>query len=968
MSWSKTWVQRSWKTRCLLVGGVLLVANSAYLAAAGDPHFFYFANLFAHLGLGLVVAALFVPWWWARRREPLVLVSGLLLLASALVAVVLLAVGNVRPTYFLVWVHAGLAAAGLLCLVAWGLLRRGGGAWKLAAAGLVLALALPPAALWWQHTHPDPKATIENPPAPLSMPAEAMGGADGPFFPSSISNAHGGLVPSSIYMDPQSCGRSGCHPDVLEQWESSVHHLGSFNNQWYRKSVEYMQEVAGVQASKWCGGCHDPAILQSGMMDTPIKEIVHTPQAQAGITCTACHMISEVESSMGNGDYEITIPALHDLATSDNRLLTEVHDFIVRMDPEPHRRTFIKPFFRGEFSAEYCSACHKVHLDEPVNNYRWFRGFNEYDNWQASGVSGFGARSFYYPPEPQNCIDCHMPLVPSDDAANKDGLIRSHRFAAANTALPTAYRDDEQLQHVIDFLQARQVTVDIFAMTEGEEMGAETTGLATEGPALATTFAVGEEAGMAVGTGAAAPLGPATPVFAPLDRIPATVRRGESTRIDVVVRTRGVGHFFPGGTVDAYDCWVELQAVDSEGEVLYWSGMADEDSPVEDGAHFYRALLIDEHGNPIDKRNAWAARAAVYVRLIPPGAADTVRFRLPVPEDAADEIRLTARLNYRKFSWYNTHFSYAGEAVPGQPEGLHTPDYDDREFAFTADTSDVSGPTKEVPTLPIVVMSEDTQTLRVVDAGSELPAGMDAPEERPEVDRERWNDYGIGLLLQGDLRAARAAFTRVTEIEPGYVDGWVNLARVAVAEGALEEARTVLRRALELDPELARAHFFLGLVEKESGSYEEALEHFGVAAAQYPEDRVVRNQTARVHFLQREYQAAIDEVQAVLAIDPEDLMAHYTLMLAYRGAGDLDRSKHHQALYERFKADEAAQELTRDYREEHPHDNNERQSIHEHASPSREAIEAFLARPVRTERPDPHGEPPGRGSAVAAGG
>jgi tetratricopeptide (TPR) repeat protein len=959
--------------KLLLLGGALLVANSAYLASDGDPHFFYFTNLFVHLGLGIAVAALFLPWWWRRRKQALPFVSGLLLVASALVAVVLLAVGNERPTYFLVWIHVGLAIAGLVGLVIHALRHSSGSRLpRLAALGLALAIALPIAALWWQERNPDPRYQVVNPPAPTEMQAEAMQGADGPFFPSSVSNAHGGVVPSSIYMDPQSCGRSGCHPDLLDQWQSSVHHRGSFNNQWYRKSIEYMQEVAGVEASKWCGGCHDPAILQSGMMDTPITEIVNTPQAQAGITCTACHMISSVGSSMGNGDYEITIPALHDLATSDNALLTGLHDFVVRMDPEPHRRTFIKPFFRGEFSPEYCSSCHKVHLDEPVNSYRWIRGFNEYDNWQASGVSGFGARSFYYPPEPQNCIDCHMPLVPSDDAAAKDGMIRSHRFAAANTAVPTAYHDEEQLQAVTDFLQARQVTVDIFAMTEGQEIAdGESEGLATEGPALATTFAVGEESGMAVGMGAGLPSGPAEPVYAPLDRIPATVRRGESNRIDVVVRTRGVGHFFPGGTVDAYDCWVELQAVDSNGEVLYWSGMADEDAPVDDSAHFYKALLIDEAGNEITKRNAWAARATVYVRLIPPGAADTVRFRLDVPEDAGDEIELTARLNYRKFSWENTHFSYAGEAVPGS--GEVTPHFDNREFTFTADMSNVSGPTKQVPRLPIVVMAEDTQTLGVIDADAELP-DMGSPA-LGETDRERWNDYGIGLLLQGDLRGARAAFTRVTEVEPGYVDGWVNLGRVAVAEGALDEAREVLGKALEMEPRLARGHFFLGLVDKESGDYEAALEHLRTAAEQYPKDRVVRNQTARVLFLQREYDAAIEEIQHVLAIDPEDLMAHYTLMLAHRGAGDLEKSKHHQTLYERFKADESSQELTREYREEHPHDNNERQPIHEHGSPSREEIEAFLARPERAEDPDPHGQPgfpdggrAGREAVVTAGG
>ena len=54
-------------------------------------------------------------------------------------------------------------------------------------------------------------------------------------------------------------------------------------------------------------------------------------------------------------------------------------------------------------------------------------------------------------------------------------------------------------------------------------------------------------------------------VIAPLDKLEgegAAVRRGESVRVEVVVRTRKVGHFFPGGTVDAFDVWVELEATD----------------------------------------------------------------------------------------------------------------------------------------------------------------------------------------------------------------------------------------------------------------------------------------------------------------------------------------------------------------------------------------------------------------------
>ena len=88
------------------------------------------------------------------------------------------------------------------------------------------------------------------------------------------------------------------------------------------------------------------------------------------------------------------------------------------------------------------------------------------------------------------------------------------------------------------------------------------------------------------------------------------LRRGDTVRVDVVVRTKKVGHFFPGGTVDAYDTWLELKGTDDKGQTIFWSGMVEDDGkgPVEKGAHFYRSLQIDAHGNPINKRNAWATR------------------------------------------------------------------------------------------------------------------------------------------------------------------------------------------------------------------------------------------------------------------------------------------------------------------------------------------------------------------------
>ena len=425
-------------------------------------------------------------------------------------------------------------------------------------------------------------------------------GSASPFFPSSATTTTGGTIPADFFLTSQSCGR--CHRDIYDQWNSSAHHFASFNNQWYRRSIEDMQEVVGTTPSKWCAGCHDPAVFFNGRFDRPMREQIDTPEAQAGLGCTSCHAIVHVGSTMGQGEFVIEYPPLHDLAASDNPFLRGAHDLLITLAPGPHRETFLKPFHRDQ-GAEFCATCHKVHLDVPVNAYRWIRGFNEYDNWQASGVSGQGARSFYYPDTPQTCRSCHMPLVRSDDPAADDGYVRSHRFPAANTALPFVNRDAEQLQAVQDFLRADQISVDIFGITRVADTPTPAARAVRSGePTLSSTFAVGEES-LQFGAGRRLPGGPApAEVIAPLDQLEVAVRRGESVRVEVVVRTRNVGHFFPGGTVDGVDVWVEFEAVDDQGRVLLHSGVAaDEGSgPVDPGAHFYRSLQLDAHGNPIN--------------------------------------------------------------------------------------------------------------------------------------------------------------------------------------------------------------------------------------------------------------------------------------------------------------------------------------------------------------------------------
>jgi tetratricopeptide (TPR) repeat protein len=906
---------RAAKTSTWFVAGLLLLlVNSAYIWSVHPPTVFYMGNVFLHLGLGIVLSvyALFL-----LRRNPVIGVF----LAASVIGLYLAVAGNTNNHRIVLWLHILLGIVASVAFVPF--IRSRAKLWSNTyIAACFFLIAIPGASFLYQHAFPNPDNRIQNSQfVPTSM-SEEGGGKKSPFFPSSIQTNTGGTISAEFFMDSKGCG--DCHQEIYQEWNSSAHHFASFNNQFYRKSIEYMQEVTGTQSSKWCAGCHDHALLLNGRWEKPVKDQIDTPEAQNGLGCMSCHSITRVDSSMGNGGFTITYPPLHELANSKNKYLRDINHFLTYLAPEPHRQTFLKPFMRQD-SAEFCASCHKVHLDEPVNNYRWFRGFNDYDNWQASGVSGQGARSFYYPAQSLTCAGCHMPLVPSSDPAAKGGKVHSHRFPGANTALAVVNQDQEQLDAEMKFLKSGFMAVDIFAVSPVTESAAQTQMLRRKAdvPDANTGFAVGEEAEQ-VGPSIIREVGQ---LAAPINHSGAKLEPGKTARVEVVVRTKKIGHFFPGGTVDSFDVWLELEGHDATGRTVFWSGKVQDEGkgPVEPGAHFYRSYQLDAEGNPINKRNAWQSRTALYVRLIPPGAADVAHFRVKIPNDAQSPITFTAKLNYRKFAWYYTQWSYAGQPKPGQDPSLLGRDHNGLEYFFAKANipANVSGAIKDhIPDLPIVTIAENTTA---------IPLGT--PNWQPvaqKPDRERWNDYGIGLLLQGDLKGAEYAFHRVTEAEPGYADGWLNVARALIQEGETEAAKPFIAKAIAAGPDLGRIYFFRAMIEKADGDYDAALKSLAAVEAQYPRDRVVLNQTGRILFLQRKYVEALKALDRVRNVDPEDLQMHYTRMLCFRGLGDSANAAIEEKLFRRFKAEESSQTITAKVRLLNPEDNNERQVIHDH--------------------------------------
>ncbi|MCA9071466.1 MAG: hypothetical protein KDA84_21205, partial [Planctomycetaceae bacterium] len=446
------------------------------------------------------------------------------------------------------------------------------------------------------------------------------------FFPSLARTSSGNFIPATSLMNDAYC--KDCHADVHAGWQDSVHHFSSFNNPTYLASVHETRQAmlkrdGNVQGSRWCAGCHDPVPFFSGAFDDPQFDMLNHSTAKAGVTCTVCHAISHVNSPRGNADFTIEEPVHYPFAFSDNKVLQWVNRQLVKAKPEFHKTTFLKPFHK---TAEFCSTCHKVHLPRELNNYKDFlRGQNHYDPYLLSGVSGHGLRSFYYPPKAQtNCNGCHMPLVESGDFGAKyfgdakELSVHDHLFPSANTGVAWLRDKPEIIKAHQEFLKG-VMRVDIFGVRENGAIDGQLH----------------------------APIRPEIPALKP----------GNEYLLETVIRTMKMGHLFTQGTVDSNEVWLDV-TVTSEGKTVGRSGRMDSEkgNEVDPWSHFVNVFVLDKNGERISRRNAQDIYTTLYNHQIPPGAGQTVHYRLYVPEDISGPVTVNVKLQYRKFDQQYMNF------------------------------------------------------------------------------------------------------------------------------------------------------------------------------------------------------------------------------------------------------------------------------------------------------------------------
>jgi len=760
---------------------VALLANSLFLYTSISSQALLAWMLRIHVWLGFALVAsvvlFIVPHYLLRRRHrnrPAKLV-GYLLAATVFLAcgfgVSLYLVGRLPEYAWILRAHELLFVLVLLVYlghrlqaIATPVLR-----YEFVAVGAVLAIFL---ALWAVNVEPVPQTLVGTGTATTATAVD-----HNMLSASRATTVDGHFLSEEDLGNSEYCAE--CHREIAQQWDASAHHFSSFNDPFYAKTFEFIQNHRPAESTRFCGGCHDPLVLLTGGMNG--KVTTESVNAQAGITCLACHSIVAVPDRIGNAGYVVEKPVHYPYYGSSDPAEHEMNLQLIRAKPDQHKLSFLKPLHK---TSEFCLACHKANIDVAVNQYRWKRGQNEYDSWHDSSAGMRSALTFYNGVEPKSCQTCHMPDVPTGDPAARDGLTRDHTFASANSAMAMVKDKSKWMEKTREMLRDC-CSVDIFsAVTDPVQSS----------PAR---------------------------IF-PLEREDARLPAGGSVRIEVMVRNRKVGHLFPGGTIDLNEPWLEFTVSDDEGNMLVASGLLDSTGRLDPSAHRYNNVMLTRDARRVEVHNVEEFFTLLYNNAIPLGQSDIVRYDLAIPPAMEGrKLHLRARLQYRKFSREYTEFAMGTDAVQLPVITIS----EDSVTIAVAGQADGFGPVADETAIVERINDFGIGQLRQGDVRTAFWAFEKVAGLTPN-NPDAWINLARCSIQEGSLDRMEEQLRNADRIRPGYHKTAFFLGRLRQAQGQFDAAATFYRQVLNSFPDDRVVNNALGSSLYKAGKYGDAIPVF----------------------------------------------------------------------------------------------------------------------------------------------
>ncbi len=439
-----------------------------------------------------------------------------------------------------------------------------------------------------------------------------------PFAPSLATTENGQPVPPQILAGSKSCGASGCHTVIYQEWQASAHRWSAWDK-FFQVVQDAMMKENGVPSTRYCGGCHDPVSLLSGYKDASMG--VSAPGFKEGDSCVICHSMRRVDVQ-GNGNYVFGAPKPYLFEYSEGRYQAAISHFLIRVYPEQHDRDYDIALSQRP---ESCASCHKQFIDKEINHVGWVQLQNQYDDWKHGKWNA--------DPDPARrlrCQQCHMYYqeAPSPALADpydvKIGLglkHRNHWLAGGNQVMPKMISSPDaagQIQRVEEWLRGERVI-----------------------PEIANIW----------------PQGPILPIKIVA---PPSARPDGRITLRTVISNNKVGHSFPTGPLDLIRAWVEVVVRDQAGREVFHSGELNAQNHVEPGSFVLKAVGVNPQGQEIVRHDLWHYVGAKFKRAIFPGYSDMYQYQFKVPKDARGPLQVTARLRYRKANQYFMDFAFPG--------------------------------------------------------------------------------------------------------------------------------------------------------------------------------------------------------------------------------------------------------------------------------------------------------------------
>ncbi len=335
------------------------------------------------------------------------------------------------------------------------------------------------------------------------------------------------------FIEPDTC--AGCHSEIFEQWENSMHSL-SHKDPVYLRLATFLRkgltDEGEIMEAESCVKCHTPVGFVSGFPKKLTDDLSKTaPIATQGIQCDYCHSAINIKKMYNNG---LVVEPGH----GEDDPGTKYGPFD-DAEPDFHEAQYSKIHTQAKF----CGTCHDVkHLAFGTDLE------TTYTEWKNSPYNSKD------PDKIITCQGCHMyqrPGVPATGSTERP----------ENPGSATDYSDERPHIFTHYFVGANTYVPPMHGGTQKAEMARERLKNA-----------------------------------ATLD---LDLSLAQAKTIRVTISNTGAGHSIPTGLGDLRQVWLEVIVKDKNGENQYSTGILDEKRELASDSLVFKTVLGDGKGNPV---------------------------------------------------------------------------------------------------------------------------------------------------------------------------------------------------------------------------------------------------------------------------------------------------------------------------------------------------------------------------------